>query len=466
MSFGKIKYSDAELLSFLEENGKEASYKNLVTLKEGLRTGAIILEEDDPEEEPVDTKESDENEVDEKATEEKEEKKLVVENYKKVIPTLNKTSVQTQLMEMNGAKKTGAVLDSFLIEDCNMNPQTVRVLREDTKIASLKGIAIEILRAIEQKVLAIDTSSPDRSRGDIKQLKELDVIQTALSEIEAMIERDPNAMPEYKEATQTIIKTILYLNQFSNVFKDAYRNKKTLMIVRYESLILSIISSITYLLSVMIEVSDDNIVMRKKAPADVFDFGPMKTLQAFNASVESGEFKDIARDVNLLREFYLEIPVEKMGALLEANEFIPMVVDGIKNLYSNLTNGKLPSLLYKLAGYVVMIFSLRDSIYTLSKMKSKVSDSINALNTFTGLNLGGNALNKLSTFLNRFRNDALSSSHMTEREIESENRQFSNQVQSIQTRNILSDRDAKEEKEAPVDDVTEEDLSDLVFGDF
>ena len=38
------------------------------------------------------------------------------------------------------------------------------------------------------------------------------------------------AIPEYNEVVSVIIKAILYINQYSSTFKDAYRNKKTIMI--------------------------------------------------------------------------------------------------------------------------------------------------------------------------------------------------------------------------------------------
>ena len=59
-----------------------------------------------------------------------------------------------------------------------------------------------------------------------------------------------------------VIKAILY-NQYSGVFKEAYRNKKkTVMILKYQSLILSVISSVSYLISANCWFKADNLQLK------------------------------------------------------------------------------------------------------------------------------------------------------------------------------------------------------------
>ena len=92
---------------------------------------------------------------------------------------------------------------------------------------------------MRKRLYSVDTTCADRSRGDVKQLKELQPIQDSLTQLEALLERSEEAQPECKQAVSIIIKAILYLNQYSAVFKEAYRNK-TVMILKYQSVILSI----------------------------------------------------------------------------------------------------------------------------------------------------------------------------------------------------------------------------------
>ena len=124
-----------------------------------------------------------------------------------------------------------------------------------------------------------------------------------------------------------------------------------------------------------------------------------------------------------------------MSTILEANDYIPMIVDGVKNIYTTLVGengGKLTNLLYKAAGYIVLLFSLRETFYTLFKMKTKVSDMVGQIQNFAGLNNGGNILNKLTHFASKFKTDAEFGSDISKREIEDENKKMLSQVRSLQ----------------------------------
>lgn len=436
----QIYFSDAELLQLLEENNYKPSFKNLMILKEGLESGKIMLEDKKEEKEVVEEPVEEEAPVEEAPVEPavsvnmSADGSMEVKNNGKIVVTDGKGNVSISLAERLNPAKTERLLKSFLTEDCGMLAEEFDMLTEETKVESVKEIAIRILQNVEDKISNIDTSTADRSRGDIKQLRELQTIQDVITQLEAVLERDDNALPEYSDAVNTIIKSILYINQFSQVFKDAYRNKKTVMILKYESLILSIISSISYLLATIIDYNSGDIRVKKTAQ-DISGFAPLQSLKAFVNSVNSGEFKTVTRDATIVREYYLEIPVETMSTILEANDYIPMIVDGVKNIYTTLVGengGKLTNLLYKAAGYIVLLFSLRETFYTLFKMKTKVSDMVGQIQNFAGLNNGGNILNKLTHFASKFKTDAEFGSDISKREIEDENKKMLSQVRSLQ----------------------------------
>lgn len=358
--------------------------------------------------------------------------------------SINKTDGTTvsvaEAYKFLNRRDTDFLFESFMVDDCGMLESEFKSLTEDMRTDSLKELVRSILDSLQDKLNAIDTSVADRSRGDIKQLAELPAIQDAITQLETAVERDETAHPDYSRAINTIVKSILYLNQYAATFKDAYRNKKTLLIMKYQSLVLSIISSISFLLSTILNYKGGEITVQQISN-DILQFAPLESLETFNKSVDTGEFKTVIRDTNMLREFYLEVPVETMSVVLEANEFIPMVVNGIKNIYSSLGNNQnLMNLLYKAAGYIVLLFSLRDSLYTFFRMKTKVSDMVGSIQNFANLNIGGNVLNKLQSFASKFKTDAESSSEICKREIEDENRKFLTKVKTIQAQSTMADR--------------------------
>ena len=143
----------------------------------------------------------------------------------------------------------------------------------------------------------------------------------------AGIKVDPGIIEQLK----VIGKSILYLNQYAPQFKDAYRNNKTLLILKYQSLILSIISATSYLLSILVDFSGENVSINPNPKYE--EITPIKTLKDFNKSIESGEFRLMLRDVQLMRESYNE------NENLTENETIQeLLFKGVKNLYSSIDN--------------------------------------------------------------------------------------------------------------------------------
>jgi len=357
----------------------------------------------------------------------------------------------TEAMKYLSSKNTERLLKSYLTEDCGMTLTEYEAISDSTKVESVKDIVVTLFKNIEEKLNSIDTSIADRSKGDIKQLRELGTIQDAVTKLEEIIERSEYSTPEYAQAVNTVVKSILYLNQYSAAFKDAYRNKKTVLILKYESIVLSIISSLTYLISVMVDYRGGDIKIKNNISSDIKDFAPLKSLRAFIESVDSNEFKVSLRDTNTIREFYLEVPVEAMGNILEATDYLPMIINGVKNFYTTLTsdNSKLVNLLYKAAGYIVLLMSLRDLFYTLFRFKFKANDMMNCLTNFVNVNNGNgeNLLNKLAQFTNKFKVDAEQASDISQKEIETENRQLMNQIKGIQASSVITNSRRDEEKD-------------------
>ena len=307
------------------------------------------------------------------------------------------------------------------------------------------GIAKDVIGIISDKLQLIDTSSADRSRGDIKALRELPDIQTAITQLQAIIERAEEFEPECSQYLGIIVKSIMYLNQCSSTFKEAYRSKKTLLIVKYETLILSIISATAYLISAMIDFRSQTVTL--KTGISIEKIAPIKTLEDFNKSVESGEFKVIINDTGILREHFKELSVEEMNSVCESTDIINLVTNGIRNLYANIDTAKLTTLLYKATGIVVLLLSVRDAVYSFSRMRTKFSDMVYAISNFANINISS-PFKALSSFASKFVPDAENATDIATSEIKDNNKKLALEVRAAKAAPVF-DQSAEKQPEVP-----------------
>ena len=154
----QIYFSDAELLQLLEENNYKPSFKNLMILKEGLESGKIMLEDKKEEKEVVEEPVEEEAPVEEAPVEPavsvnmSADGSMEVKNHEKIVVTDGKGNVSISLAERLNPAKTERLLKSFLTEDCGMLAEEFDMLTEETKVESVKEIAIRILQNVEDKI--------------------------------------------------------------------------------------------------------------------------------------------------------------------------------------------------------------------------------------------------------------------------------------------------------------------------
>lgn len=406
--------SDFDLLDILEASDIEPSPKNLDKTKQDLENEKIISTPDLPrfrvQDEPKEPKET------------KEQKKPVP-----VIPKKHNYEIPKK-------SHTDAFLKDYLVNDCDISLKEAADMSAETKSMTMTEIAKTAIKSLSDKMAQLDTSSADRSRGDIKNLKFLDDLQGAITQLEAILERADEYNPNAKKYVGVVIKSILYLNQYSSVFKEAYRNKKTLLILKYESLIMSIISATSYLISQIVDFKSQTLGM--KSIVVIEEIAPLKTLDQFNKSVESGEFKIVSNDIGTLREFYKELPVESRSTLYEASDILNMVANGLKSIYDGIDKNKLTQLLYNATGVVVLLLSVRDAIYTLYRTKTKASDMIANIHNFANINLSG-GLKSLASFANKFIPDIENASDIAKNEVSNDNRKLATQLRAIKAAPVL-----------------------------
>jgi hypothetical protein len=332
--------------------------------------------------------------------------------------------------------KSNQVLKDFLVEGKLLTLDEFELLREDTRTDALREIANTILRNVANQMGQVGTAPIDRSFGDIKKLKEITSLQDALTNLEVLVERSETELaqhPELNKYINEIVKAIFNINKHSNVFKDAYRDKKTVLILKYQALVLSIFSAVSYLISVMVDFSSGGVEVKSDIKYE--EIAPLKAIMAFNSEVESGSFKRVVDDVNTLKEHFSEFADKE--PLTESSEILGMVLSGLNTLLSDPNNKELISFLYKAAGIVVLILSLRDVLYSFFRNKTKMTEIISSIEDFAGVNTSGmGTVNKLDRFSEKYKLDAEEASKMAERDTEAENKQLASKVRTMNRREM------------------------------
>jgi hypothetical protein len=323
------------------------------------------------------------------------------------------------------------ILKEFLLESELFTEEEFRSLSESFKVDSIREIAMSVLKTIKEKLEDFDTTPIDRSRGDIKQMKELNSLQNSINQLETIIERSDDKVPEdLKRYLKEIIKSVMYINQYSAQFKEAYKDRKTLLILRYQSLVMAIFSSLSYLISVLIDFSSGDIQIKEKPEYE--EISPLKTVMDFNRSVEKGDFRMLLKNMTTMNEYYIEN--NDKTSILEASDILSMVLNNLQNI-TGVSGDKVIDFFYKAAGVVTMILSLREIIYTFFKSKTKFNDILNTVQQFAGIsNSGAGTIAKLSSFASKFTVDAEESTKLAKREIETENRDIISDIRNIPLR--------------------------------
>ena len=330
-------------------------------------------------------------------------------------------------------RNSDQILYTFLVESKECSEREFKNLNEDVKIESIRVVAQDLMKAIIETSHNVDTAPIDQSRGDIKSFRALQDIQTAINQLEAILERSKDfaALPLAKEYISTIIKALFNLNQYSVTFKDAYRNKKTLLILRYQSVLMSVISAVSYLFSSIVDFSNNNVSVRENVRLE--ETSALRTLTQFNQSCASGELKIIVNDVNRLREFYNEVPSDKMGELLEAGDVFSVVIDSVKNFYRNLDNGgKVTNLVYKSVGAIVGLIAIREIFAAISRSRYSIQELLNNIKSF--VNLSTSSLPKLLQFSSKYRADAEENSKIAQRDVIANNKEIITNLKTVPER--------------------------------
>lgn len=327
------------------------------------------------------------------------------------------------------------ILYEFLVGSNFISNAEFEELTESSKMESLKEITKEVLSNILSRLSTVDTTPIDRSRGDIRQFSSLELIQEAIQTLISICRKYDlgTAKVEVPQSVfmslETIVTAIKNLNNYSDSFKEAYRNKKTLLMLQYQSVIISIVTELSYIISSVIDVKDGKLDIRNRINYTQTNY--YHSLKTFNDSVKDGSFNKTVSDVKLVREFFTEVSNEYTTTILEAGDIMSMIVDGIKGFYSSFdSNGRLTGLIYKAAGVIVLVLSLRGVFYTLYRCSNKIQDSLNNIKNFVNFKElpNNNTINKFISFNHKNSKDVENASNLASQEIKTENKELSTEI--------------------------------------
>lgn len=323
-------------------------------------------------------------------------------------------------------------LKQFLSESGIFTEEDVISLSEETKDASISEIATEVIRELLNKLQAIDDQIViDKSKGDIRHFGDIQYLQNAITKLETIIEVSPmtSEAAKAKEYVQDIIKTLMYLNQYKDVFKAAYASKKTVIIMKYKELMMAIYSSVAYLMSTIVDFTSE--VPGLKSSFDLKEIAPIQALKNFNTMANNGQFKKAITDVVFVRESFTEIPVEDLYSLTEAEGILDTITTGLNNFINGIQNNPtLTNILYKAMGILVLLISMREVIYTIYRSRHKFSDVIDSVKQFSLFDTH-KISDKFKSFVNRYAVDVETASDVASRETVDQNKSLAKDIKAL-----------------------------------
>lgn len=328
-------------------------------------------------------------------------------------------------------KNSDVILHKFLVESGDYSESDFVNLHEDTKTDAIRTIASSLMKEIIATSEGVDTTLIDQSRGDIRNLRDLESIQVALSKIDSMLD-SANALFNQglvKDYITAVTKSIFYLNQYTSQFKDGYRMKKSVVILRYQTVVIAIMSCVAYLFSSLVDFSSGKAELKSNPKLD--ETSALRVLKQFINSADNGELRLIMKDVNTVRESYNENSLEVMSTIQEASDIFSTTITGLKNLYNNLDKGgRVTNLIYKAVGIIAALYPMRELFAMLLRSRYKVRDIFDGVRNFANSS-ALNSLNRLQQFGSRFRVDAEENSKLAQRDVESSNKEIATQVKEL-----------------------------------
>jgi hypothetical protein len=339
------------------------------------------------------------------------------------------------------------LLRRYLLESGEIAQKQYDGMKDDAKAASVALVAQEVMGSLSGKASSVGAQEIDRSRGDLKQFREFPAVQAALAKLKSSIDgvSDYFGQNGASQAVSDIMECLANMSKHSNDFKEAYRDKKTAVILEYEALVMSIVQSVSYLIAVCTEAAKGD-----DSPVDYPELGavrPLKAIRDFNDACKNGSFDAALRDVEFMRENYVEHGIDVLSTVTEASNASASVIDGFNNFVDGIEHGNrhITDSLYKAAAAVSLMLAMRDSVYTAAKMRNSLSDAIGNIKSYVDGFVGA-ASNRLKAYNAKLPQDMEAASAQAGTEIAAEDRSLSSEMKSAPERPAYQQSEPEEGK--------------------
>ena len=330
-------------------------------------------------------------------------------------------------------KRTDIILYDMFVEDYGFRHSEFENLTEDDKSALIDGVINTMIIELKTKMKTSDTQVIDKTRGEVRRLPKIDIIINSLDNIPAMLHSltlPTSVVKEFEEFIDVTTKCIHNVYNEVGIFRNAYKSKKILLVIRYQTLINSFISSFTTLSAFAAELQTN------KGFSNKIDFAPIlghiNNMKKFNDDIDNGNWKVMIKDTEMLRESFIEIDPD---ILAESSSMNLLVGAGLQALSTKLSIGRMSidarGILYKLTGVVMLVLSLREVVYATYNSRSKFSETMKKAIDYAEiqsgqLGLDSNTVNKrlaiLKKFTNNFLLDQEEAYKFSKRDIDNENK--------------------------------------------
>ena len=277
-------------------------------------------------------------------------------------------------------------LRECLLTENILTENEFEMLNEEQQEIVISELIKNVIDSIANKMKDIDTTIIDKSRGDIKYLSILSDIQNAIKELQYYISSASGKIGTTgKQYIHDITTAIMNLNKYSAVFKDAYRSKKTIMMVEYQSILMAIITSISYLISEAIDFTDLPKI-KLKQNIQFNEINQLKCIKKFNMLCQTNQLHTLADSVSFLREYFVEYSVQELNIICEASDIGDMINNGFTSFVKSITNNpQLSQLLMKVANILMILMAVREIVYSIGS-KGIFTKSIENIANFVNHN--------------------------------------------------------------------------------
>lgn len=260
-------------------------------------------------------------------------------------------------------------------------------LNEEQKEMISSEMFKSILQNIMDKAKSVDTTEIDRSRGDLKHYDMLQIIQNVIKTLQYYYSTADDSI-NYGQCSvelKKIVDSLQYLNKYSDIFKDAYRNKKTILMVTYQSVLLAILTALNYLVSESIDYSEaPNIKLKDRIQLNTIN--QFNAIAKFNDLCKNNDLAKLNESVNFIRTYYNEFSPREMNIIYEAADIGELINTGFDNIVKTLTgNDRLNSIIFKAASIITLLLAAREVFYSINAGKLDMSKVTNNLKQFVNM---------------------------------------------------------------------------------